>query len=374
MAGELFAIFGSLFILSGSLLIIAFRPLLLRNFQPSDFLRISILMGLWVFLFLNAAFSTVGRADFVFNTIISHVAIVIAAAVLIADRNSLSRFCSLYHSIILLLSLSGIITFFLIIAGFAPALSMGRVDYGYHVVMELYLPVSTVYHWTWISGISIPRQSFWFREAGIAPVFLAIAIFIGEQNRCRLWRQLSIAFGMILTFSTLAPALAIISVFFIFCARIKAKYQMVSAVAFVFLLPVTILALFYTPDIGIIDKSEFAERSILYRLESMREAWVDWGTLLVGEGMFRAHLGVVDTSLLAAVDSIGLIGFVSFLIFYFSPFLEGKRTLYWAIGVLPSALALVLFSQPLFISPFFNLFFIIPLWRLGNDGNRISLR
>lgn len=363
MMGELYAAAGALAILCAIVVALATQTTHFSRVNLGDLLRITVLNSLWLYLFFVTAAMGAGRWDFVLKAwSVQAIVCGFVAICLSAPRLGRAFLLSMFH-VLTVLSLSSMATAALLFALGPDFGIVGAFDYGYTDPQIIYLPLSSIYNWILYPPYILPRFSMWFREAGIASIFLIWGAVIGvyfRQNRIQI---VVLLLGCLFTLSTVGIASAVYA-----AALLLSRYGkfgfLGNAVVLIIAVAGGTALIMDAPVVGLTDKSNTALASIADRDWAVQSSMVGMWSNIFGLGMYRNVGLALDVSLVAAIDSIGLAGFVMFIMFYALGVVGAQSN--WPLFMVYAVPAVIttLLSQPVFDAGFFTLLFLLPPWRV----------
>lgn len=360
LLGEQFALLGVLGLVVVITIQVATKRTEFEHLSCTQVCQIILINAFWLYTFFITSSSDFGRWDFVLKAWAIQI-VVTAFALTCASSPTMQRaFLTAAFYFLVLLSLSSLATTILMITLSADFGVISTYDYGYRVEATLYMPFSVVYNWIYTPPHLLPRFSMWFREAGIAPIFLLWGAVYGyHYNHGKILIGL-LLLGCVLTLSTVGIASGVFGSIILLGKHFRANRAAMTAIIVTASL-FAILLIYVAPIVGMEAKALTARDSIVERQWALYSAMENIWLHPAGLGMYRDVGATLDVSLLSSIDSIGVVGFLVFLMFMCLPILDNGRTVYLCFGM--PAVAIAMFSQPLIDAAGFTLLFLIPFWR-----------
>jgi hypothetical protein len=235
------------------------------------------------------------------------------------------RFFRAFSTVMALIGWSGAITILLaVMLGGVERLHLGNLPVkGYSANASLtldpafktgavYFPFSMLYGKFTSGGVVLHRLNGFFREPGIfqaVALFCFVSEFFGRRSVIRL---VGLILGVIMTFSTIAILLGLVTVGLAFA--IERGLRLKSVLLSVLAVSSGVVGLFAVPYIGVIDKVKTHTASWEDRASAVERNLVRFSENPFGTGHFSGVQFGDGISLLAQISQIGLIGFACHLI------------------------------------------------------------
>ena len=281
-----------------------------------------LILGLLVCVYLTyeagiAILFSYSNLDFVLKQIVTVLVILVCYATFLADRRNNELFFRHFTNVVSLLGWSSAITVAAALFVHLDHLTLFHFSMkGYEgrgVLVEtgtVYFPLSMGYGTYAGSGITLMRLTGFFREPGIYQAIAAFCLVVASVTSRSWFIRLGLVVGIIFTFSTAGIAMLVFA--------IGATYFLKSRLAFVKILVLgTVLltcvyATLYVPVVGLLDKKETHGTSITERTTAILEGMRRVADNPLGTGLYSAEPTSkrTDIGLLAAIGSLGVIGFL----------------------------------------------------------------
>lgn len=290
------------------------------------------------------------------DTFSKAIVILISGAVLgftiSTNQRRLTAFFDTIARVLIVLSISSLITTFLLISGVSVhALAIGRLDYGYNAPAgTILLPFSMLYNYTTTPFGVLPRLSGFFREVGIFPAYACWAAGYAAYRRWSLVSVGACLTAAVASFSTMGAVLALVTVAGLVSRKLRIPNWLVvigtPALAFI------IFAVTYNlPFIGLGYKYTQLNQSYSDRSYATLNALDVPNPLLGSDATGLRNVGI---NLIASISVSGLVGFSIVLV---CMLLAARDTRYFSAALLPLAIT-ALFAQPIGTEPLFLLMFL----------------
>ena len=315
----------------------------------------SLLVFYYLYLFLIGGLSGAANYDLFVRELLSVFLVFLMYLIVLSDLKENALFFRRLSLVVAVIGWSGVVTAVLIPFVGLDSLHLFNVGVsGYQntedvevAVGAVYFPFSMVYSTFSTDDFQFVRFNGFFREAGIYQAICCYCFVCEFFSRKSRFVLLGLVGGVLISLSTAGVAVFLITLGAVFLVRSKFTAQ-----RFVMLLLVIAAAVpvvLYAPYVGILSKTETHSDSVSDRQEA-----VERGLSLVLENPMGLGLGGVKAknasiNLIAALGSIGVVGFVLQVIIL-SGIGGGGRAKLRVIAFLPLVLT-ALFSQPLIGAP-----------------------
>ncbi|WP_427126726.1 O-antigen ligase family protein [Priestia megaterium] len=341
-------------VLSLSLHFMEFSKRKIRLTKKNFIVSLSVL-SLWTYLLAHASILGSNHLDFVIKAYLAHVVLVICGAIVLSDRKSNFLFFRYFILSLVGSSLSYWITYTLsLILGLDKLYLFTLPIEGYDGSGSIYLPFTILYGLFSVGDIQLPRLLGLFRESGILQAFLVWAYFnLKNYNLEYKWIKMLIILGIIGTFSTSGIAVFLGTIVIYLIANKKPLRGTLISLAM-------LLALFFTPYIGLKNKAETHGDSINDRMYATISGLEKLKEHPIGEGLYQLNYNDLPNSginLLAISYKIGILGFILVLIMYFLPLYKYEYKKNYIVSIFPLFITM-LTSQPLLDAPLVLMIFL----------------
>ncbi|MGG0510613.1 hypothetical protein ABE078_24435 [Priestia megaterium] len=326
------------------------------KFTRKNFIVACSTLLVWTYLLGHASILGSNHLDFVIKAYLAHLIIIVSGAIILSDRKSNFLFFKFFILSLVISSISYSITYILSLKMGLETLYLFTLPIeGYKGSGNIYLPFTILYGVLNVGDIQLPRLLGLFRESGILQAFLIWAYFNLKSYNLnnKKWIKVFLVLGIIGTFSTTG-----IAVFLSTCViYLLLNKKFLSSI----LISITmLLALFFTPYIGLAYKSETHGDSINDRMYATFNGLEKLKEHPLGEGLYQMNYSDLSNSginLLAISYKIGAIGFFLVLMMYLVPLYKYTHKKNYLICIFPLFITMLI-SQPLLDAPLVLIMFL----------------
>lgn len=314
-----------------------------------NFIIIVTSITFWLYLVVHALLVGSNGMDNVLKAATYHVLIIFTFAIILSSKKENFLFFHWFIKILFFFSLSYTITVVLgtFVGGIENLHLFNFKIETYNHPALVYFPFTSLSSFMIVGNIHLPRFLGMFREPGILQAFLIWAFFNLEQYKLNSKKiKFTLAIGIFGTFSTAGIA--------IFIGTIAMKYFLNRKVLkSILIVSFCIIALVYTPYIGVKSKSINAAASVDERSYATKVGLEKFMDNPIGTGMYNHgdyDMYNAGINLLSSSYMIGAIGLFLILLVYFLPMYKYPFKTAYLVGITP-LLITSLYSQPILDAP-----------------------
>lgn len=286
-----------------------------------------------------------------FKEIVITTIVVVCYAMFLSERSNNEIFFRQLTTVISLLGWSSAITIGLALVGDVNSIAMFQIPMkGYEGGEEVeagtvFFPLSMGFMGIQLFDFPLIRFTGFFREPGIYQAVAAYCLVVATLASQSIFVRLGLVLGILCAFSTIGVAMLIAALGIAYFLRKRITFSRIAVTAAV--LGFGVFAAIYTPVVGLADKGDIAEVSITERADAISKGLMRVAENPLGYGPFSSREANQDITLLAAIGSIGLLGFLLQVILLSGFRGELSRTTLERMGACAPILVTALFSQPI---------------------------
>lgn len=327
------------------------------GFTKKNFIVVLTTSLLWTYLLAQASMLSDNHMDFVIKAFLSNVILVVACSMVLSNERSNYLFFRGFILSLVITSVMYCITYLLscfINIEKLYMFSLHIIGGNYEGSGRVYFPGTVLYSYFTVGSLQLPRLQGLFREAGILQAFIIWAFFnLKTYNLNNKWVKLFLILGLVGTFSTAGIGVFLGTVCFYLILN-KKPIRGIMFLAFM------CIALFYTPYIGLADKSETHGASISDRQIATTVGIEKLYENPIGEGIYSVNPSDLTNSginLLAGSYKYGIFGVLLILVAYFAPMYKYRAKKNYLISIFPIFVTMLL-SQPIVDAPLVYILFL----------------